>query len=359
MIVDDPLEGEVSSILTDSPVVSTAPVADSATSPLPSITPPLEPPSGLPDSSSGNAPAATPTTPNSDSNFLSLIQGITNNVLYDEQGQPIPFEDTPEGFAKREQMLIDAARREAYEQLRGDLLRNPSLMSQYTQRNVASFADYDPSQANDSDKVSLIAFSLRERGIDDDTIKMVIDKAVTDKTVDTLFDKHLTALRESEAASREQLLQQSLAEQEQARALQQQAQAELVNVLNQGKLNVAGSQIDLPLVITTNRDGNEVRYTRQQLYDYITKPAIQLENGDVVSGYQYDKLVATQSETVSDVVYDAIKLLTGNELSVDQQTKSINEKYEALRNKIGAYNKGIKPTAGAPIDKATLKSLFK
>lgn len=296
---------------------------------------------------------------NDEPNAMSLAETIgleTGFAIMDEAGEPIVFEDSVNGLIERERMLVDLVRQQTISEIQSNLLNNPMFVQSLAeQSSETSYSSLSIDKLSDEQKIIVLQNSLEQKGLNKDIAQYTISKAIEDKKLDELAGPALAELQAIEQEFVQQTAAEQLKQQQEEEAYMARAQAELITSLNKGEINAKGQVVKIPSIIKTTIDGEEKRFTRQDLYDYISTPKVKLDDGRAVTQYQYDYMMLQQQKTVDDVIYDAIELLT-NQSPVTQPDPTLQSRYEALRNKIVTQKS---ETAKGRADNSNLAELIK
>ena len=280
-----------------------------------------------------------------DTSMIDAIATIDGYELKDEQGQPLVFEDTPEGIASRNRIIIE---RSVEEQVALAMTKqfdnNPDLKAANdyinTHGNLDGFdnyTDYSTLTIDKDDKEQQRQFVLKS--------EIARGRSKEDATRIVGYIEQDGKLYEESVKSLEGLVQGQVKEieeaniyKEQQEALRQENYNKLTSAINVVTTtgNIAGFK--LPDNLRIVRDGQVKTVPRSALNEYLLKP---VSNG--LTQAQLDRQ-AKYNESYENMILDDVMLFLGMDtsqlISQEQETKKI-KKITTRRNNVNGGGRKI------------------
>lgn len=249
---------------------------------------------------------------------ISSIQKALGVEIADDKGNPIEFDDTPEGVKAYVNAVLD---------LKANELQQGALNKFFNENPVVrQFMDYlylnngDPrgfGQIPDRQSIQLNAEDDRQLEY---IIRMAAqefgNKSVTDAYIKYLKDtgnlyseaeSQLQALVEKDKAVRQQLAEQA----EMARKQEQERINEYWQNVNNAISNRTIAGYKLPESFIKQVNGQKITLTPNDFYDYLSKQVTVDEDGNRLTGYQRDLNELSDSDLLNRELLDAWLMFTG------------------------------------------------
>lgn len=248
---------------------------------------------------------------------INTIQKAIGVTINDENGNPIEFENTPDGITS----YVNSVIQNSYGQIQHDTINSfldsvPYLRDfvnylQLHDNNPEGFGEMkdrstielDPK--NESQLVNIIKMAASEFGnksVDDNYIAYL-------KSTNALYDaakQQLAALVEKDNEERAEMERQVAEAKAKDEADTKAYWNYIHGIIDEGK--IGGYEIPKSTVIS--RNGQKTTVTRDDFYRYLSEP-IQLEDGSFATMYQIDMNRKSQSDVVANQLIEAWVEFTG------------------------------------------------
>jgi hypothetical protein len=311
-----------------------------------------------------------------DEDQFTAISTLSGIKLLNPDGTPKTYENTVEGFAKREIDVKTLAIQEgANLGVKNFLESNPELADMYEYKrmygsldNYTSFVDYSKMVIDPVKKdinIDLIYKAEIQKGTSPDRAKRIAnfsvadDTLVADATEALEFLKTAQVSKVTERATRENTALLKEIEQENMYfgvAYDDKGKEIVLNVkdsiydivVNEGK--VGNIVIPKEGLIVKQTDGSAKNFTRKQIFDYISLPVKEI-NGEYVTQAQLDEHKRLTDKT--QVIGTYIRNLLGGDISQLVEAAKLKDKATTVRKLViksgSSVNKGSEGTKGKPI----------
>ena len=312
-----------------------------------------------------------------DGDYIEAISKASGIVIKDEKGEPVKFEPTIEGFAKREAAVKALGEREGFAKGFNEFLaNNPDIAAlvEYkskfgTIEGYSANVDYSKVEIKDDDNLlaDLIYKAEIQKGTSPERAKRIVEFAKTNNTLKDDATESLNWLRKTQESEIKAIRERE------AKEMQAELEKEIkyfgVSYEDDGTVkvhNAPGSLYDLIVVkgqigeYALPKEGLRIKTTdgeklisRQELFDYFSRP-VQEINGMVYSQAQIDEI-----NRLSNPAELAMRFIMNLDGGVDQLIKAELAKKEvkrlrSLASKTGKNNGNPRVQKTAKDDKIVL-----
>jgi hypothetical protein len=280
---------------------------------------------------------------------LSNIQEIIGVTIKDENDKDVEFTNDAKGVASYVNSVIELKANEIREGAINKLYNDNPLLKQfvdYVELNGSpkGFADIpDRSKItiekdNDAQQVAIIKMASDEFGlnISNNYLKYLKDN-------DGLYDEAKTQLKA--LIDHDKRVQKEMSDR--AAAKRQQEEANLKSYW-EGVNNVINNRViagyKLPESFVKEVNGKKVTLTPNDFYDYLSRPSVKLEDGNVITQYQNDLSRISPEEALNKELLDAWLTFTGSSYKdlVNLAVKEDNVRKLIVKSKQNANRRTIK-----------------
>jgi hypothetical protein len=280
---------------------------------------------------------------------LSNIQEIIGVTIKDENDKDVEFTNDAKGVASYVNSVIELKANEIREGAINKLYNDNPLLKQfvdYVELNGSpkGFADIpDRSKItiekdNDAQQVAIIKMASDEFGlnISNNYLKYLKDN-------DGLYDEAKTQLKA--LIDHDKRVQKEMSDR--AAAKRQQEEANLKSYW-EGVNNVINNRViagyKLPESFVKEVNGKKVTLTPNDFYDYLSRPSVKLEDGNVITPYQNDLSRISPEEALNKELLDAWLTFTGSSYKdlVNLAVKEDNVRKLIVKSKQNANRRTIK-----------------
>jgi hypothetical protein len=312
-----------------------------------------------------------------DGDYIEAISKASGIVIKDEKGEPVKFEPTIEGFAKREAAVKALGEREGFAKGFNEFLaNNPDIAAlvEYkskfgTIEGYSANVDYSKVEIKDDDNLlaDLIYKAEIQKGTSPERAKRIVEFAKANNTLKDDATESLNWLRKTQESEIKAIRERE------AKEMQAELEKEIkyfgVSYEDDGTVkvhNAPGSLYDLIVVkgqigeYALPKEGLRIKTTdgeklvsRQELFDYFSRP-VQEINGMVYSQAQIDEI-----NRLSNPAELAMRFIMNLDGGVDQLIKAELAKKEvkrlrSLASKTGKNNGNPRVQKTAKDDKIVL-----
>lgn len=248
-----------------------------------------------------------------DGDYIEEISKVTGIVIKDDKGQPLKFESTIEGFAKREAAVKALGEREGFNKGFNDFLKqNPDIAALIDYKNrfgtiegYSANTDYSKLEIKDDDNflADLIYKAEIQKGTSAERAKRLVEFAKTNNTLKDDATEALAWLKKNQQAEVDSYQNALKAEMEKERAKEiafygvtyendkvvvHQADGSLYDMVVK-KGQIGDYSIPTEGIRIKTNEGDKL-LSREDLFDYFARPAVEVD-GMVYSQAQYDAMV--------------------------------------------------------------------
>ena len=248
-----------------------------------------------------------------DGDYIEEISKVTGIVIKDDKGQPLKFESTIEGFAKREAAVKALGEREGFNKGFNDFLKqNPDIAALIDYKNrfgtiegYSANTDYSKLEIKDDDNflADLIYKAEIQKGTSAERAKRLVEFAKTNNTLKDDATEALEWLKKNQQAEVDSYQNALKAEMEKERAKEiafygvtyendkvvvHQADGSLYDMVVK-KGQIGDYAIPTEGIRVKTNEGDKL-LSREDLFDYFARPAVEVD-GMVYSQAQYDAMV--------------------------------------------------------------------
>lgn len=245
--------------------------------------------------------------------YIEEISKVTGIVIKDDKGQPLKFESTIEGFAKREAAVKALGEREGFNKGFNDFLKqNPDIAALIDYKNrfgtiegYSANTDYSKLEIKDDDNflADLIYKAEIQKGTSAERAKRLVEFAKTNNTLKDDATEALEWLKKNQQAEVDSYQNALKAEMEKERAKEiafygvtyendkvvvHQADGSLYDMVVK-KGQIGDYAIPTEGIRVKTNEGDKL-LSREDLFDYFARPAVEVD-GMVYSQAQYDAMV--------------------------------------------------------------------
>lgn len=245
--------------------------------------------------------------------YIEEISKVTGIVIKDDKGQPLKFESTIEGFAKREAAVKALGEREGFSKGFNDFLKqNPDIAALIDYKNrfgtiegYSANIDYSKLEIKDDDNflADLIYKAEIQKGTSAERAKRLVEFAKTNNTLKDDATEALEWLKKNQQAEVDSYQNALKAEMEKERAKEiafygvtyendkvvvHQADGSLYDMVVK-KGQIGDYAIPTEGIRVKTNEGDKL-LSREDLFDYFARPAVEVD-GMVYSQAQYDAMV--------------------------------------------------------------------
>jgi len=269
------------------------------------------------------------------------IAKLSGFTPVDKDGNPLVFEDTPDGMAKREVAIVNQFGAElARQELDTFFENNPDIVEMYNYKKIKGSLDGFKDRVDynkitveaddDNQQTQLIVNAEILKGNSKERAEQIAKYLIEDGKGKDEAILALKYLKETQASRDRDAIAAKEAKENEERAAIAAKHEEIAKTVKSGKLN----GIVIPEYIKYKRsDGSIMNVTRDFIYQYMTKPV-----KDGKSLYDIDK---EKSNTESEVL-DAYLKITGNDYSsiikgMERQSKV--DKLKDIKNRSKLSNR--------------------
>lgn len=253
----------------------------------------------------------------SESFDINSIQDAVGTVVLGEDGQPIEFTNNAEGVKAYVESVLDIKSAELQEAAINKLYADNPMLKQFVDYVQLNGTPKGFGEIPDRSNIELDKDNVAQ-------LEAVIKMAAQEFGNKSLSASYINYLRDSGGlydVAKEQL--DALIEKDKQTRLDIEAQAQAKRekdaIDNQNYWNSLKSIIDkrivngfkIPESFTKEVDGKKIVLTPNDFYNYISRPAVTLENGYKISAYQADLNKLTDEEYQSKEILDAWLMFTG------------------------------------------------
>jgi len=278
---------------------------------------------------------------------LDLIE-LTQIKPVDEQGNPIQYEDTPDGRRKYIEDVYKAGAIERANQIIEERYRQNPLIKTVSDYIIANgslegFTDKQIMRkpiSDDSSEEELIATIRSARKMKGDTeieIANTISWAKSDGKLKDLAKISDDYLSQAEKAQREEIAEKAKQVEQQRIATTQRYVSDLTKTIVNGKIKLADKELIIPANLTVKTDEGTKVVPREELVKYATQiNQYRMPDGRIVNAtqYQIDKHTKQQQRNINDDVYEMISLFTGQDNSQVLKAAVNNHMANKIRKKL-------------------------
>lgn len=281
---------------------------------------------------------------------LSSIQEALGVVIEDSEGNPIEFTDSIDGIKSYVNSVIDLKTKETQETAINTLYANKPYLKEvddYYIANGGSLRGFGqlPDRSGiklDKDNLQQLEYVIRaaaeefgNKSLDDKYIKYLKDTG-------SLYDvaqEQLNALVEKDKATKKDY-------ESKAKAIQEKEKQDVLAYWKTVNDTIATGTIGgykIPESFTKTVDGKKVNLTRNDFYEYLSKP-IKDENGNNITAYQRDLYNMSDEDYLNAELIDAWLKFTGGSYKdlVDMAIKEEQVRTLRMRAKEQRTNKTVK-----------------
>ena len=259
-----------------------------------------------------------------------------------KDGKKLVFDNTPEGFAKRELAIIANTKEATAQSAISEFFKeNPAIYAAYKYKTVngslkgfgvdKQYANLSLDTMSVDQKINIIKADLKGQNISDSRINSLVKSIVDSDTVDAEAKASLALLKENEAKS-DSSLDESYKAKLAATAKEIKAFNKTVkSTINAGK--VKGFNIPESM-IKVDAEGNKVTVTRDEFEDYMTKPVFKDKATNVTyTAFQVDYFKRNSNRTPEDDVVSGLSLFLGSDDLMDTLREAKVRKKITLRKR--------------------------
>jgi hypothetical protein len=287
---------------------------------------------------------------------LEAIQNAIGLDILDENGEVVSFTNDAEGVKSYVKAVIDSKSNEISQGAINKLFSDNPMLKDFidyvtitgTPRGFGDIPDRSGIQLdkdNEAQLISVIKMAAKEFGntsLNDNYIKYL-------KSAGALYSEAETQLNnlvERDKAYREEI-------QKRADAARQQEEADIANYWQSVSEAISKRVINgykLPETFVKEVDGQRITLTPNDFYDYLSKPAEEDENGNLLTGYQRDLDSLTDEEALNRELLDAWLMFTGGSYKdlVDMAIKENEVKKLIIKSKQQRATKSVKVVKQKP-----------
>lgn len=270
--------------------------------------------------------------PDSKTVSIKSISKLTG-IEVKKDGKVLEFEDSVEGFAKRELAVVEQVRKDASAKaLKAYLDANPEFNAAYKHyvvngtlkgfSNKTSYADVKLATLSADQKVKIIREDLKQQGLSDARINAFVTSIVNSDGIDGEAADSLASLISKEKESGKSIddaYNKKL--NDEATRIKKYTTA-VKSVVTSGKVK----DLKIPdTMLKVHEDGSKSTVTRAEFLEYMTVPVFVNEStGEKYTQYQYDFENRLSTKTVEDDIVDGISMFLGsksNALDILKESK--------------------------------------
>ena len=247
-------------------------------------------------------------------------EGISIDAIreaFDEQGNPVEFENTAEGVTKYINAIVENKIKGVEEAAINTLYANNPLLKQFKDYvdvtgsykgfgELPDREDWEIDKDNEAQQESIIKMAAEEFGnkmINNAYIQYLKDSGSLYNTAVEMLD----ALKEKDKNFREQVSQQA----EESRKEHQEEVTQYWNKVNNIIKSKTIAGYKLPDSITKEVDGKKVILTPSDFFDYLSKQVHTNANGQKISAYQKDLEAISDDDYLNNELMNAWLMFTG------------------------------------------------
>jgi len=290
---------------------------------------------------------------------------LTQIKPVDTEGNPIQYENTPDGRRKYIEDVYKAGAIERANQIiEQRYAANPLIktVSEYIIANgsLDGFSEKQLTRqpltddSTEEDLIAIIRSARKMKGDSEVEIANIVSWAKSDGKLKELAGTSDEYLAHAEKAQRDEIAAKAKQIEEQRVETNRKYVSNLTNTIINGKLKIADKELIIPANLTVKTEQGTKVVPREELIKYATQIGqYRMPNGKVVNAtqYQIDKYTRNQSRNINDDVYEMISLFTGQDNSQILKAAVNNHKANTIRKKLKAkantdrtnYNNSNKP----------------
>lgn len=298
----------------------------------------------------------------------------TNIVPVDEKGEPIKYEDTPEGISSYVKDVYDIAAKQAIEEYQTSLFTTYPILNDvfdYLSKNNGSLENYTPKQSyrqveitDDSDETQLKNIIVSARLQKGDTAEkaeryfkylkdsnQVLEEAKSEleylKDNETKLEesKRVEIQQQQEVQRKEAESYWGIAVDEKGQLIDLNKNDSIYGIIKTGELKVDNENYKIPDKIRIKQDGKIVVKDRNDFFRYIYEP-VQIKNGNQtlqMTRYEYDLAIENNNRSIHNDVLDAFKRFVNYDLSQIVKDKVKQEEVKNVIKKISTKKRSASP----------------
>ncbi len=305
---------------------------------------------------------------------LKSIMETTNIVPVDDKGNPIEYEDTPEGRSNYVKDVYDIAAKQAVEEYQQSLFTTYPVLNDvfdHLIKNNGSLENYTPKQTflsieitDDSDKTSLKNIIISARLKKGDTSEKAERYFKYLEDSNQLLEEaksELQYLKDNEIKEKEAKQQELIQEQENSKkeaesywGISVDSNGQLIDlnkndsiygIIKSGELKVDNESYKIPDKIRIKQDGKIVVKDRNDFFRYIYEP-VAIKNGDQtvkMTRYEYDLAIENNNRSIHNDVFDAYRRFVNYDLTQIVKDKVKQEEVKNTIKKISTKKRSASP----------------
>jgi len=261
-----------------------------------------------------------------------------------KDGNPVVFEATADGLAKRELAIVEQTQIEAKKSAVVDFFNaNSDLMAAYQHHVVhgnlnefnkkSAYADLDIKTATLDTKSDVVKSDLIARGNTPEQAATYLKYLIDNSLLDGEFKSAIANIKSAKVAADKKVAADYTAALQAEADKQAQFKTEVSTIIDGGTIK----GLKIPDTFIRMKGNTKVTATRAELVAYLTEPKYEDAQGKTFSQYEYEKEL--KEFNTEDEVYDGLNMFLGstdliNKLKEDKIKKKIIFKRKATKKVI-------------------------